>query len=215
MTFSFTDSTGAALAQSKEVEVSTVQKIIPDGTTLEVTVIGVEIAPEDNYGNHEHIVVSTVVTAQGEYRGIECNHKLHINDSKDSKADKAKAMLLAYDSNIKGHLFKAANEGKNIIDQGILNRALNGGVVSATFAEWAMPIQYRDESGVLKDALNDDGTAKERKGNWIKKISPRPSTSGADAAIVKQATNQPAAPVAVAPVSQPVQADIASDDIPF
>ena len=167
----FTDSSGKELEATYEASAPTGLVIIPSGTKLEVTVLGVDIEPYDDYGNNEHVVVNVVVTETGsEYRGIETKHKLHVSDEKGSKADKAKSMLLAYDTNHKGELLKHAKTGVDIISVALLNRALNGAVVNATYEVWEM--------------TGSDGV--ERTGNWIRAIGSKKSKSQ-DANIIKKA----------------------------
>lgn len=196
----FTASTGELMEPTDEVTVGGFQPIMPAGTRVLCNIAGIEIEPADDYGNNEHIVIELHIVERGEFYDFTNNHKLHINDNKSTKRDKARNMLLSYDKKCRGELLQLAQQGKNIIDQNVLSRALNGGQVLAEFDVWDRDIKDGDNKII--------GT--EPGGNWVRGIYPVPADNNVqEQAIGKQ-------PTQTAPVQQQQAANAPyQDDIPF
>ena len=168
----FKTTDGEELEASTEAVAGGLQPLIPVGTKLLCAIASVEVEPEDDYGNNEHVVIMLHVTERGEYKDFTVNHKLHVNDDKAKKADKARETLLAYDANCKGELLKKARAGQNIMDAATLSLALNGGEVMTEFDVWEMERQERDKNN--KPVFDDDGEPVMVKfsGNWVRGIYP-------------------------------------------
>jgi len=130
-------------------------KLIPEGTKLVAAILSAEWVDEEvnKFSGDlvlQHIVVTSVVTDKGEYSGVTTKHKLHVFHDDGKKADKAKDMLMAYDTNIKGHIEKLRAAKKFTVgDSEQINRALAGGNVLLTYAVYEM---------------ND------RTGNWVRAV---------------------------------------------
>jgi hypothetical protein len=184
------------IERSTEFASGGIQKLIPEGTVLLCNIASVSIEPATQY-NNEHIKIALHVVEKGEYKDFVVNHKIQVNDDNAEKREKALKLLLTYDTNCKGALAKADDEGKDILDGLVLSRALNGGSVMATFDTWSMD--------------GSDGVT--RTGNWVRKISPAPkSVRAQDAAIEKAAQSAEAAPVAQSTAELSGRDD---QDIPF
>ena len=168
----FKTTEGKELEPSTEAVAGGLPPLIPVGTKLLCAIASVEVEPEDDYGNNEHVVIMLHVTERGEYKDFTVNHKLHVNDDKAKKADKARETLLAYDANCKGELLKKARAGQNIMDAATLSLALNGGEVMTEFDVWEMERQERDKNN--KPVFDDDGEPVMVKfsGNWVRGIYP-------------------------------------------
>lgn len=158
MTF-FKKSDGSAVVQSTSAETGGFQKLIPDGTQLQCNIAGAVWAPATQNAS-DHIVITLHVVEPGTYRNFTVDHKIHVLDASDKKRDKALDMLMTYDTLCKGELAKADAAGKNLLgDNGLLARALNGGTLIATFAEWEM---------------ENNKTGEMMRGNWVRAICAKP-----------------------------------------
>lgn len=205
----FTKSTGEEIEQSNTFENSGIQAIIPDGTRLHANILEATWEEESQYLN-QLILIKWYMTEKGQYNGFIVNQKIAVISDKDSKkgatdkvrvseskADKAKEMLMAIDSNCKGELFKLAQAGKFEIGNNMqLARALAGGSALITAAVYEMEsTNINPETGELYPP---------RVGNWIRAVS---SVSKAqkqeDKHIEKQAEQQKNVD------------DIEDDDLPF
>ena len=189
----FKTTDGEELEASTEAVAGGLQPLIPVGTKLLCAIASVEVEPEDDYGNNEHVVIMLHVTERGEYKDFTVNHKLHVNDDKAKKADKARETLLAYDANCKGELLKKAKAGQNIMDAATLSLALNGGEVTAEFDVWEMKRQERENNKFVFDD-NGDPVMVTRTGNWVRGIYPVTKDNN----IEEQAEIQP--PTQTAPI---------------
>jgi hypothetical protein len=156
MTNLFTKSTGEAIEPTTSYENAGFQTIIPDGTQLHANILEATWEEKTQYAN-QLIKITWYITDKCAYNGFLINQKLHLNDNKASKADKAKEMLATIDTNCKGALMKLAQSGKLVEGDNMqLARALNGGSALLTVAEYEMD--------------RDDGT--KMSGNWIRAVSP-------------------------------------------
>jgi len=152
----FTKSTGESIEATTSYENSCFQAIIPDGTQLHANILEATWEEKTQYAN-QLIKITWYITDKGAYNGFLINQKLHLNDNKASKADKAKEMLATIDTNCKGQLMKLAQAGKLVEGDNMqLARALNGGSALLTVAEYEMD--------------RDDGS--KMTGNWIRAVSP-------------------------------------------
>jgi hypothetical protein len=152
----FTKSSGETIEPTTSYENSGFQAIIPDGTQLHANILEATWEEATQYAN-QLIKITWYIVEKGAYNGFLINQKLHLNDNKASKADKAKEMLATIDANCKGALMKLAQAGKLVEGDNMqLARALNGGSALLIVAEYEMD--------------RDDGT--KMQGNWIRKVSP-------------------------------------------
>jgi len=181
----FTKSTGESIEATTSYENSGFQAIIPDGTQLHANILEATWEEKTQYAN-QLIKITWYITDKGAYNGFLINQKLHLNDNKASKADKAKEMLATIDTNCKGQLMKLAQSGKLVEGDNMqLARALNGGSALLTVAEYEMD--------------RDDGT--KMAGNWIRAVSPVAKKQAAeDKAIIDK---------------EPIEDIDFDDDIPF
>lgn len=153
----FTKSTGETIEPTNTFENSGIQAIIPENTKLHANILEATWEAATQY-NNQHILIKWYITEKGQYNGFIVNQKVAVLDDKASKADKAKEMLMAIDSNCKGELFKLAQAGKFDIGNNMqLARALAGGSALVTVAEYEM------ESNTGGDPI---------RGNWIRAVSP-------------------------------------------
>jgi hypothetical protein len=152
----FTKSNGESIEATTSYENSGIQAIIPDGSQLHANILEATWEEKTQHAN-QLIKITWYITDKGAYNSFLINQKLHLNDSKASKADKAKEMLATIDANCKGALMKLAAAGKLVEGDNMqLARALNGGSALLTVAEYSMK--------------RDDGT--EMVGNWVRAVSP-------------------------------------------
>ena len=165
-------------------ETSGIQKLIPNDTKLLCAIASANWKESTDF-NNKSIDVLLHVIQRGEFQDFLVKDNIKIYDADISKAGKAKVKLLAYDTIGTGLLFKAA-KSKNIEDNDLLlNQALAGVELLATFAVWEMP-DSKDETKI-------------RSGNWVRKIEPKPKALQAeDAHIERQALSQPNAPTSTA-----------------
>lgn len=153
----FTKSTGEAIEATTSYENSGIQAIIPEGSQLHANILEATWEEATQFAN-QLIKITWYITEKGKYNGFLINQKLHINDDKASKADKAKEMLATIDANCKGALMKLASAEKLVEGDNMqLARALNGGAALLTVAEYDMP------SNTGGDNI---------KGNWVRAVSP-------------------------------------------
>lgn len=183
---------GETIESGETVEVSGLKGLIPDGTELEVEVIGGAIET-NGYGSK--LVIDLLVISQGEYQGREEKHNLKAFDESLAKQKKALEMLAFYDRAGKGAI---ASNPKNWdeLDATEYYDALAGTRVIAKFAVWEMD--------------GDDGT--KRTGNWIQALKPVPRQRPAARPAPAQARAQAARP---APAPATSYDDFSDDDIPF
>jgi len=182
----FQKSDGTAVEKKNTASVGGFQKLIPDGTQLQCAIAGAVWAEKQN---KKVVLVTLHVTEPGPYRNFKVDHALKVFDDKDKTRDAALDMLMTYDTLCKGELAKADAAGKSIVDNNpLLARALNGGTLIATFAEWEIP---------------NEKTGEIMTGNWVRGIAPKPGARDeAKAADVKAE-------------SQGMIPDDFDDDIPF
>jgi hypothetical protein len=154
----FTTSTGEAIEASNTYEVARFQALIPDGTKLLTNIVSAEWVEATDF-NNESVKIGLFVVEPGNYYEYVVYDNLRVNDKNPKKADKAIVKLMTYDTLCKGLLSKADNAGKDISgDNNLLEKALNGGEILATFDVWEM----EGKDGVM------------RSGNWVSKIEPAP-----------------------------------------
>lgn len=153
----FTKSNGEATTVSTSCDASS-RVIIPDGTQLLCHTLGAKWNPADQYSN-KHLEIGLMVTQAGEFKGMTQKHKLHVFDSKETKADKAKDMLAVYDT-LSGGKIKALGD-KAMVD-GQINKAIAGIELVVTF-------------GLIESTYtNRDGVEVESKNNWVRAIQQKP-----------------------------------------
>ena len=164
MTNFFTKSTGEQIEDKNSFENSGRQEPIPAGTKLNANVLEATWEDETQYAK-QHVLINWYITESGKYNGFTVKQKIHVFDAKTSKADKAKEMLMAIDSNCKGLLAKAADAGKLVIgDNGQLARALCGGSAMITVDV------YEIESTNVDPATGE--LYPPRTGNWVRSVGP-------------------------------------------
>ena len=164
-------------------ESASISKVIPDGIKLLCAVASANWKDADQY-NEASIDVTLHVIERGEYKDLLKKDNLKVNHEDYDKATKAKTKLLAYDTMGKGLLFKTAKNRSIEDDDAILNQALAGVELVATFAVWEM--EDKKNPGQMNV------------GNWVRKIEPKPKAlQEEDKHIEAQAKNQPNAPVSV------------------
>jgi len=161
MTF-FKRTDGSTVEPQSSASVGGFQSLILDNTQLHCSIAGVQCEDATDRAN-QHIVVTLHVTEPGDYRNFTVAHKLHVLDDSDKKRDKAIEMLATYDTLCRGALLKADKEGKDIMNNMLLARSLNGGNVLATFGVWEMEVDDKDETGrvIGKRTIT---------GNWVREI---------------------------------------------
>lgn len=153
----FTKSTGETIEPTNEFTNSGFQEIIPSGTTLHANILEATWQDETQYFN-QHILIKWHITEKGKYTGFIINQKIHVFDDKPAKSDKAKEMLMAIDSNVKGQLLKLAQDGKFVVGDNMqLARALAAGAALITVGVFDMP------SNTGGDNI---------KGNWVRSVGP-------------------------------------------
>lgn len=133
----FEDENGEVLEATKEFSAGGFQHVIPQGIEIVAVVTSVSVEPETNF-EKEVILIELSVTTNCQYKDFFLKHKLKINDEKQSKATNAKKMLLTYDSNSRGELLDKARKGIDIIEDSILNAALNGTEICVKIEEYEM-----------------------------------------------------------------------------
>jgi hypothetical protein len=149
---------------TNEYTVSMVPKLIPDNTTLEVAIASAEWTEPTDFKGVTAKIGLHVVTP-GEFKDALVFDNLKIGDSDEKKRSKALTKLLTYDTLCKGVLAKADAAGKEIEgDNNLLERALLGGSLIATFNVWELPVPKRDKSGEMETIT----------GNWVSSIKPLP-----------------------------------------
>lgn len=116
---------------------------IPNNTQLKVII---EEAKWDNYNDEDYISLKWTVI-EGEFANRKIFQKLKVNESDNKKADKAKTMLAAIDSNAGGQLMAAGV----MPDDMSLSLNLCNKPMAIVVAIWEI----------------DD-----KKGNWVKAVSP-------------------------------------------
>lgn len=153
----FTKSNGEAIEPTNEFTNSGFQEIIPSGTQLHANILEATWQEATQYVN-KHILIKWHITEKCKYLGFIINQKIHVFDDKPSKADKAKEMLMAIDSNVKGQLLKLAQSGQfKVGDNMQLARALAAGAALITVDVFDMP-------------SNNGGD--NIKGNWVRSVGP-------------------------------------------
>jgi hypothetical protein len=171
---------GEELQPTTEFVNTGLQPLIPDGTPLHCAIAGATWEAATDFKN-QRIEILLHVIEKGPYKGFIVKDTVKVFDDKVSIRDKAKTKLMTYDTLCKGLLLKASKTGKDIVnDNGLLARALNGGEVMATFAEY--------------DIVNPNGSDNFT-GNWVRVIEAK-GKRAEDAHIIKQAGNSPQAPIA-------------------
>ncbi len=181
---------------TNEYTVSMGPKLIPDNTTLEVAIASAEWTEPTDFKGVTAKIGLHVVTP-GEFKDELSFDNLKVGDSDRKKREKAITKLLTYDTLCKGVLARADAEGKEIEgDNNLLERALLGGSLMATFNVWELPVPKRDKSGEMEIIT----------GNWVSSIKPLPKkVREGNKQIEKQAAAQ-----------QQVDADFDfCDDVPF
>jgi len=152
----FQKSDGTPVEKKNTASVGGFQKLIPDGTQLQCAIAGAVWAEKQG---KKVALITLHVTEQGPYRNFKVDQALKVFDDKDKTRDAALDMLMTYDTICKGELAKADAAGKSIVDNNpLMARALNGGTVIATFAEWEM---------------ENNNTGEIMKGNWVRGIAPK------------------------------------------
>lgn len=187
-----------------EAEVDISSNLIPEGTKIDVEIMGVRTVEEElvKFDNpvYRHIVITVVVTEKGKHEGKTFNTKCQIFHPKLADRRKGLERLLSLDANSKGEIAQADKDGKDIFDKNFLNRALNGTKLNVDVIEYHMPTN---------------------EGNRFEKFRPQAGTKVAqeDEFVEQQAqTQQPTA--AHIPVEQQKSPPISKyedfdDDIPF
>lgn len=164
----FTKSTGDSVEQTTEFTNTGLQALIPDGTQLLCAIAGASWEPESQFKGKTVKVMLHVIQA-GKFKDFIVNDSLKLFDNKASVADKALEKLMCYDAICSGQLYAADKNGKPIQDNNeLLARALNGGEVLVTFAEYSID--------------RDDGT--KITGNWVRGINAKPKSAPKAAAPV-------------------------------
>ena len=155
----FTLGDGTRLEQFDNFD-SIEQVIIPDKTQLQCEVIkaGWDI-------NNDMILVILNVIQEGKYKGFKNEHKLRLNDINITKANKAKSMLMAYDTNGKGLINKYDKAGKEITDDVISNSLVESKII-ASFGV------YPKTDRITYEVIKDDNGNTVPGGNWVYAISP-------------------------------------------
>jgi hypothetical protein len=120
---------------------------IPNNTQLKAII---EEAKWDDYQGDEYISLKWSVI-DGEFKGRKVFQKIRVLDADTKKADKAKTMLAAIDSNAGGALMKAGV----MPDDMALSINLMNKPMAIIVAIWEM-----------------DNNGDKRTGNWIKAVSP-------------------------------------------
>ena len=205
----FTLSTGEEAETSNEYLVAGGQPFVPDDTKLRMIITNVTIEPESKYYN-EHIIVDLMCSEKGKYKGFTFNHKLHVNDKKTKKADDSIKLLVSYDTNCKGGIKKTIDAGKDAMEVGLLNRALNGCDVVVNVKFYEIPQTDDDDNPVL----DDNGDQRINRGNYYNGVFNKTTetTLEEDVRINGMAQNQPNTPTAPSPVEGEL---LEEDDIPF
>lgn len=207
----FLNTDGTQIIPTESVQVGGDRKIIPEGTKLLCRINGVTINPESKF-NYIHIGVDTTVIQEGEYKGIEKDHKLHVNGRKiredeenipkaeaasARKKSKDQVILLTYDKLSRGEIKDNHNRGVDVMDVGILNRALAGLDFTATFGTFPQAVQEQNTSGNWVDTYDELGKKVTRDVNFISGVENKSvalALIAEDANINQQAQNQPNAP---------------------
>jgi hypothetical protein len=202
----FTDSNGEEIEQGTEYVTSGIQSIIPAGTQLLVAIASSEWT-EPNYYNDGVIKIGLHVVERGPYKNHLVYDNLKVTDIDSKKRDRVIKKLLTYDTLCKGMLAKADKAGKSIDgDTSLLERALNGGELMATFDVWEMERPKKDKPDEMEIIT----------GNWIRAIGPKPKKlQDEDKSIKEKAKSQ--SPVHAAKpetITMPAIDDF-DDDIPF
>ena len=200
----YSEQTGEEVEVSDSFTNTGVQPLIPAGTEVLVAIASSEWVAAKEYANGDvnpgGIKISLHVLSRGPYKDFMVNDNLKMFDDDSKKAKKAETKLMTYDRLCKGLLAKAKAAGRDIIDDdSLLERALNGGELLATFYVWEL--------------TGNDGV--QRSGNWIRSIGPKPKHLQAEnKAIERKAKSQP--PVQAANTApEPAIDDEFDDDIPF
>jgi hypothetical protein len=193
----FINSNGEQIEQGTEFITSGIQPLIPSGTKLLVAIASSEWTEPNNF-NDGAVKIGLHVVERGPYKDFLVYDNLKVTDADSKKRDKAIKKLLTYDTLCSGLLAKADKAGKDIMgDTTLLERALNGGELVATFDVY----EFEGSDGVT------------RSGNWVRAIGPKPNKlQEEDKAIERKAKSQ--APAQVAKPSQVIHEDL-DDDITF
>lgn len=182
----FQKSDGTAVEKKNTASVGGFQKLIPDGTQLQCAIASAVWA--EKQGN-KVVLITLHVTEPGPYRNFKVDHALKVFDDKDKTRDAALDMLMTYDTLCKGELAKLDAAGKSFVDNNpVMARALNGGTLIATFAEWEM---------------ENNKTGEIMTGNWVRGIAPKPGAKAEAEVLDKKAE------------SLGIEEPIEDDDIPF
>ena len=135
----FTDSSGTEIQPSTEFVGGVFQPLIPTGTELRCLIAAANWEEPTDFYAYPLVKVMLMVIEHGEYRNCEIFDKIKCTDSDTKKADKAIKKLMTYDTLCKGLLLKADKAGKEVFhNNSLLEKALVGGEVMATFNVWEM-----------------------------------------------------------------------------
>src|SRR5699024_3912935 len=130
---------------------------IPNNTGC---IAAIKEAGWQEYNGERYINLQWQVLAPSEYKNRVIFQKVRVLDNHNKKADKAKRMLAAIDTNAGGHLLKL-EQAPTYLD---LMNALVGKMMAGKVMDWEMEIQ-----------------GEERKGNWIATVAPKGKSAPAPA----------------------------------
>ena len=135
----FTDSSGTEIQPSTEFVGGGFQPLIPTGTELRCLIAAANWEEPTDWYDASLAKVMLMVIEHGPYRNFTVFDKIKCADPDAKKADKAITKLMTYDTLCKGLLLKSDKAGKAIIaNDSLLEKALVGGEVIATFNVWEM-----------------------------------------------------------------------------
>lgn len=117
----FSTSDNQPIVSTGEFESQTNLEPIPAGTTVTCSI---EEAVWDEYQG-EWTIKLTWVVLDGEYKNRKIFHKLRVEDADAAKADKAKKMLAAIDTNCGGTLQRAGGKPNDNDLAALTNRPMN------------------------------------------------------------------------------------------
>lgn len=123
---------------------------MPDGTSV---LAAPYEASWDEYQGDSYISINWTVLAPDEYKNRKVFQKVRVNDSNGKKADKAKRMLAAIDSNAGGKLVQS---GEEPTDESLTRCLVNRPMV-LRLGLWQLTTE----------------TGEEKTGNWVQAVSPK------------------------------------------
>lgn len=115
----------------------------------------------DEWNEDRYISLRWSVMAPAQYKGRKIFQKIRVNDADKNKAEKARRMLAAIDTNAGGKLMKADTEPTD---------------KSLTIALVNKPMVLKVMVWEIKAEDSNDGV--DRSGNWIAAVSPRNNDAG-------------------------------------